>query len=303
MKVLAPGVSFLDLQFQRRPHIIATAVLHSASGVALIDPGPSSTLATLHGELASGGISLSDVTALVLTHIHLDHAGAAGTLVRENPRLRVYVHEKGAPHLADPTKLLASASRLYGDQMDCLWGEVAPVPAEVIVQLSGDEHIEVGGRRLSVAYTPGHASHHVSYWCSEIGIAFVGDTAGIKLRPTSALVPPTPPPDINLELWEASLARIEAWSPDTLFLTHFGPSSPAHPHLSGLREALKYFAELVRTSLMRDESDAARQEWFSSEVRQELARRSPGDGAAFEVAGPLNLSWQGLARYWRKRSA
>ena len=159
---------------------------------------------------------MRDVTALLLTHIHLDHAGATGSLVRENPALRVYVHERGAPHLVDPSKLLASASLLYGDAMERLWGEVSPVPASALTVLKGGERIEEGGRQLEVAYTPGHASHHVSYFNADTGIAFVGDTGGIKIVENGYVLPPTPPPDINLEAWDESLRTIEAWRPDTL---------------------------------------------------------------------------------------
>src|SRR5437016_3868150 len=172
MHTLAPGTSFVDVQFLGVPSIIATAVLHGPGGVALVDPGPTSTLPTLRAELERGGIRLADVRALVLTHIHLDHAGCTGTLLHEQPDLRVYVHERGAPHLVDPEKLLASATRLWGADMDRLWGEVRPVPREAVVALAGGEHIDVAGRRLSVAYTPGHASHHVSYLDAESGIAF-----------------------------------------------------------------------------------------------------------------------------------
>ena len=231
MIALASGISYIDLQFQDTPRVIATAVLSGPGGVALVDPGPSSSLGTLKGELERAGISMRDVTALLITHIHLDHAGSAGTLVRENPKLRVLVHAKGAPHLIDPGKLLASATRLYGDAMDRLWGEVAPVPAQALVVLHGGERVEEGGRSLEVAYTPGHASHHVSYFAPDAGIAFVGDTAGVKVVPDGDVVPPTPPPDIDLEAWRDSLARIEQWRPDTLFLTHFGPAGAVGPHL------------------------------------------------------------------------
>lgn len=302
MHRLAAGISYFDLQFQSRPRIIATALLHGAGGAALIDPGPSSTLPILHAELASAGLSMNDVTALVLTHIHLDHAGATGTLVRENPSLRVYVHERGAPHLVDPSKLLASASRLYGDAMEHLWGEVAPVPAHAVAMLQGGEQIEAGGRRFDVAYTPGHASHHVGYFDRDGRIAFVGDTAGIKLQPTGFVLPPTPPPDIDLEAWEQSVRLIERWRPETLFLTHFGPYGPSAPHLTEFRDHLKLAADLVKSSLERDGTDEEREVWFAEELRRELSRRlGDSEGKLYEVAGRLDLSWRGLARYWRKK--
>ena len=214
MITLAPGLSYLDLHFLGVPHVIATAVLHGAGGVALIDPGPSTTLPVLKAELEQAGISLSDLRALLLTHIHLDHAGATGTLVHEIPGLRVYVHERGAPHLVNPEKLIASAERLYGDDMDRLWGEVRPVPQDALIALQGGERISAGGRDLEVAYTPGHASHHVSYFNPDTGFAFVGDTAGIRRNPGGYVLPPTPPPDIDLEQWRDSLDRIGRWRPE-----------------------------------------------------------------------------------------
>ena len=167
---------------------------------------------------------MADVTDILLTHIHLDHAGATGTLVREHPRLRVFVHERGAPHMANPDKLVVSAARLYGDAMDRLWGEVAPVPSASMTILKGKERIAVGGRTFDVEYTPGHASHHVSFFDRDSGVALVGDTAGVKLTPDGFVMPPTPPPDVDLEAWHEGLGRIEQWRPGTLFLTHFGPS-------------------------------------------------------------------------------
>jgi len=303
MNTLAAGVSFLDLKFQGTPQFIAVAVLHGPGGVALIDPGPSITLPTLEQDLGRAGISMNDVTALLLTHIHLDHAGATGTLIGENPRLRVYVHEKGATHLIDPGKLLASATRLFGDRMDRLYGEFRPVPPEAIVTLRGGERIEAAGRALQVAYTPGHASHHVSYFSEEVGIAFVGDTAGIKRPPDGYVLPPTPPPDIDLDSWRASLARVEAWRPETLFLTHFGPHAPSGPHLTELRDHLEVASRLVEASLAREESDEAREAWFIDRVRRELRRHlSDAEAQAYEVVGRFDLNWRGLARSLRKKA-
>jgi glyoxylase-like metal-dependent hydrolase (beta-lactamase superfamily II) len=299
MIALTSGISYIDLQFQSVPRVIATVVLHGPGGVALIDPGPSSTLPSLRAGLRASGIEIQDLTALLLTHIHLDHAGATGTLLHENPRLRVYVHAKGAPHLIDPEKLLASAARLYGDQMQRLWGEVRSVPSGVIVVLSGGERIEAGGRQFDVAYTPGHASHHVCFF--DGGIAFVGDTAGIRVTPGGYVLPPTPPPDIDLEAWRSSIARIEAWRPETLFVTHFGPSSPTAPHLAELCDHLDVASRLAQASLARDESDEAREAWFVEQIRLELRRANEAEAHAYEVAGRFDINWRGLARYWRKK--
>ena len=301
MKTVAPGLSYFDLNFLGIPRVIAAGVLHGPGGVALVDPGPSSTLPALRQALAKAGIAMSDVTALLLTHVHLDHAGAAGTLVREHPHLRVYVHEKGAPHMANPEKLLASAARLFGGAMDMLWGEFRSVPADAMIVLKGGERIEAAGHSLDVAYTPGHASHHVSFFARDAGVAFVGDTAGIRIPPQGFVLPATPPPDIDLDAWRDSLARIAAWQPHTLLLSHFGPSSSVSVHISELIDRLQRDSELVRDSLARDESDEAREAWYANEVRRELDRRIGDDEAhIYEVAERFDLNWRGLARYWRR---
>jgi glyoxylase-like metal-dependent hydrolase (beta-lactamase superfamily II) len=304
MQTLATGVSYFDLNFQNRSRVIACAVLHGPGGVAIVDPGPSSTLPVLHRHLAAAGMSLADVTTILLTHIHLDHAGATGTLVRENPRLRVYVHEIGAPHMADPGKLVASATRLYGDAMDRLWGEIAPVPPAAMTTLQGGERVEVAGRSLEVAYTPGHASHHVSYFSVDSGIAFVGDTAGVRVVPNGFVLPPTPPPDIDLEIWAQSLATIDRWQADTLLVTHFGPASSVRPHLTEMRDHLDLVGRLSKQSLALQGEDDVKEGWFVDQVRRELRRSlSDDDASAYEISGRFDLSWRGLARYWRKKDS
>jgi glyoxylase-like metal-dependent hydrolase (beta-lactamase superfamily II) len=303
MITLASGLSFFDLQFLNTPRVIATVVLHGPGGVAILDPGPSSTLPALRAGLARAGIALTDVRDILLTHIHLDHAGATGTLVAEHPALRVWVHERGAPHMVDPSKLIASATRLWGDEMDRLWGEMRPVPASAIIVLKGGERMTAGGRDLEVAYTPGHASHHVSYFSADAGIAFVGDTAGVRLMPGGFIMPPTPPPDIDLDAWRDSFARISAWRPETLFITHFGPFAPIGAHLTEMADHLELTSALVKTSLAREGTDESREAWFTDEIRRELRRHmSESDAQAYEVAGRFDLSWRGLSRYWRKKT-
>src|SRR3982751_3645249 len=252
---LATGLSYFDLDFMQLPRIIATAVVHGSGGVVLIDPGPSTTLPGLRATLAAAGISMEDVTTVLLTHIHLDHAGSTGTLIKELPNLKVYVHEKGAPHIAHPEKLIASATRLYGSEMDRLWGEVLPVPAASMEILQGGERMAVGNRMFDVEYTPGHASHHVSYFDRDSGVAFVGDTAGVCLMSGGFVLPPTPPPDIDLDAWRESLERIERWRADTLLLTHFGPASPVGGHLSALRDHIVLAGNLVKQSLAHEGDD------------------------------------------------
>ena len=302
MNTLSAGVSYVDLRFQNLAHVIATAVLQGSSGVTLIDPGPSTTLPTLRAELSRAGIGVADITSVLLTHIHLDHAGVTGALVRENPRIRVYVHTSGAPHMIDPSKLIASATRLYGADMDRLWGEFLPVPADAIVRLEGGERLLTSGHSLEVAYTPGHASHHVSYFSAATGVAFVGDTAGVRVIPGGYVLPPTPPPDIDYGVWHQSLSSIESWHSDTLFLTHFGPHGSPATVLAELRDHMDLFERVAREALALDGDDAARESTFCDRFGLVL-RWSLGeeDARAYETAGRLDLSWRGMARYLRKR--
>jgi glyoxylase-like metal-dependent hydrolase (beta-lactamase superfamily II) len=303
---LSTGLSYIDLHFLDVPRIISTAVLHGKGGVALVDPGPSSTLPALRKAMTESGIAMSDVRALLLTHIHLDHAGSTGTLVRENPSLDVYVHERGAPHMVEPDKLIASATRLWGPDMDRLWGEVRPVPRDNLRVLAGGERISAGGADLDVLYTPGHASHHVSYFNEAAGVAFVGDTAGIRLRENSFVLPPTPPPDIDLEAWRASLGVIGAWGAGTLFVTHFGPHAHVAPHLSEMADHLELVGDLAKRSLAlpgEEHGDEDRELWFTNQLRVILRRGlADPDAHDYEVAGRFDLNWRGLARYWRKRA-
>jgi glyoxylase-like metal-dependent hydrolase (beta-lactamase superfamily II) len=303
MQTLASGLDYVDVQFLGYPNIIATAVLHGPGGVALIDPGPTTSLGNLRASLERGGISVPDVRQILLTHIHLDHGGCTGTLLKENPQIEVWVHSRGGPHISDPAKLLTSASRLYGQDMERLWGDVLPVPSDRIRVLEGGERIEAGGRTLEVAYTPGHASHHVSYFDPSSRIAFVGDTAGIRRGSGVYVMPAAPPPDIDLEIWRLSEDRILAWDPDTLFLTHFGPFVGARPHFQQLMDRLMEWSGTVRRLLAdRSLTDEQRQEYFVAEVLQDL-RRAVGVSEAEQYvrAGSLTYSWQGLARYWRKK--
>jgi glyoxylase-like metal-dependent hydrolase (beta-lactamase superfamily II) len=269
----------IDVQHLGRPRVIGC---WEADGI-LIDPGPSSSMETLLEALGGEG-----PRALLLTHIHLDHAGAAGSLVRRWPELPVYVHERGAPHLVDPAKLLASAERLYGGEMERLWGEVAPVPEANVHALAGGE--EVLG--FEVAYTPGHASHHVSYLHLDSGRAFVGDTAAVRILPSEFILPPTPPPDIDLELWEESIETILAWSPASLGLTHFGEVPDPDAHMARVRERLREQASLA------GELSAEEFEW---RLRDRIEATGPNSAAALLQAVPPDQQWLGLDRYLRRR--
>ena len=271
----------IDVEHLGRQRVIGCWALEDV----LIDPGPESSMSTLVEALGE-----EQPKALLLTHIHLDHAGASGALVRRWPELEVYVHEVGAPHLADPAKLLDSASRLYGDAMERLWGEVLPVPEANIRPLSGGE--EVFG--FDVVYTPGHASHHVCYLHAASRRAFVGDVAAVRIPPADYVIPPTPPPDIDIEAWESSLDAVEDWRPRSLGLTHFGAVEEPQLHIAVVRRRLREVAERAR------EMDA---ESFERGLREEIAASTdPETAAAALQAVPPEQQFLGLDRYWRKRA-
>lgn len=265
-----------------RPHVIGCWEVDGA----LVDPGPESSIGNVIEALDG-----EQPRAVVLTHIHLDHAAATGALVRRWPDLEVYVHERGAPHLIDPSKLLASAERLYGDAMERLWGEIVPVPEANVQALSGGESV-LG---MQVAYTPGHASHHVCYLHEESGTAFVGDVAAVSVPGSNLIVPPTPPPDIDIETWEESIGTVEGWRPERLALTHFGAVDDPLPHLAQVRERLREEAELAR---QLDEEEYERRH------RARVAELAESEEAATELiqSVPPEYQWRGLDRYWRKRA-
>lgn len=304
MQILARDIGFVDIRFQDKPHIIATAIVQGAGGVALVDPGPTSCLPALREELKQSGITFRDVRHIVLTHIHLDHAGATGTLLRERPDIQVFVHERGVRHLVDPSRLLASAGRLYGSRLHELWGDVEPVAESNIRSLTGGERIRIGDRVLDVEYTPGHASHHVSFFDTQSGVAFVGDTAGIRTGPGQYVLPPTPPPDIDLELWRASIAHIEQRRPAKLFLTHFGSYDDIAQHLQMLVLHLEETSNRVRALLGAEGTDEERAARFADEMRRHLQQHlSDSEETLYYRAAPFELNWMGLARYWRKKMA
>lgn len=260
-------------------------------GDVLVDPGPEASLPALLDAL--GG---ERPRALLLTHIHLDHAGASGALVRRWPDLEVHVHERGAPHLVDPEKLIASATRLYGDDMERLWGEIVPVPEANLRVVRGDGEARIdleGGFR--VAYTPGHASHHVAYLHEASGRAFVGDTGGVRIPPSELTFAPTPPPDIDLEAWLASIDLIQGWRPTSLGITHFGAVDDVDGHLGRVRERLASWAALAR--------DLDMESWMARMDGEITAVNDDVTAAAYRQAAPLDQQWKGLDRYWRKRAA
>jgi len=293
----------LDTHWLGRPRSIAAVLLESDGHRAIIDPGPASTLTALRQHLDSRGIGVSGLNAILLTHIHLDHAGATGALIKENPNLEVYVHKAGMLHLADPSKLLASAERLWPGQLWNLFGETLPVPFGNLRMLNGGETLALGSRNLDVVYTPGHASHHVSYFDSSDGTAFVGDTTGFHIEGQPFVVPLAPPPDIDLEIWHASLEAIAARHPARLFLTHFGYSKDPAAHIAEYRENMQRWAALAAKILRSTPDERGGLEAFVSAASSEIEKHVTGAEAEHYIFNcGLNLTWLGLARYHRKRA-
>jgi glyoxylase-like metal-dependent hydrolase (beta-lactamase superfamily II) len=271
----------IDLEFLGLPRAIGVYVLETDEGLALHDCGPATTLPRLERALAEQGLALSDIDHVLLSHIHFDHAGAAGAIVQANPEIRVWVSEVGAPHLVDPSRLEASARRLYGADFDRLWGTLTPVPQSNISIAAGDA---VGWEAFP---TPGHASHHVCYFRD--GTLLAGDAGGVRLVPSEFVFPAAPPPDIDLEAWHSSIAEIRRRKPERLALIHFGVVIDVNDHLDRLGSELDRWAELVRSGLDPDE------------FRIEASKGAEPEVAMYELAAPFDLTWQGLRRYWVKR--
>jgi glyoxylase-like metal-dependent hydrolase (beta-lactamase superfamily II) len=282
-----PAPEPIDLRHLGNEQTIASYLLDTEDGPALFDCGPTTTIGALKEGLTEAGLALTDVRHLLLSHIHLDHAGAAGTLVHEHPGLQVHVSAIGAPHLVDPSRLEQSARRLYGESFDVLWGELAPVP-EKNVHVVGDHVLG-----LDCFPTKGHASHHVSYLDAD-GTLYAGDAAGVRLPGGRTVLPPTPPPEIDVDVWEATLDEIERRGPSCLALIHFGVADDVTTHLADLRLRLLDWAEAVEGGSPEDE--------FIAYARQEL-ELAGDDADAYDRAMPLWQSYRGLRRWADKRAA
>jgi glyoxylase-like metal-dependent hydrolase (beta-lactamase superfamily II) len=277
------GLDPLDLMHQGADRVIASYLLETNDGLALFDCGPSTCLPRLKAALVERGVELGDVRHLLLSHIHLDHAGAAGVLVREHPELLVHVSKIGAPHLVDPSRLETSARRLYGDTFDTLWGELAPVPQENI------RIVEARVLGLDCFPTQGHASHHVSY-LDAAGTLYSGDAAGVRILPERTVLPPTPPPDFDLDVWLETIDEIERRRPERLALIHFGVATEPGAHLDELRRRLVEWVRLVQSGVT--------QEQFSESVRNEVTATAD-NVELYERAMPFWQSYAGLERYTR----
>jgi glyoxylase-like metal-dependent hydrolase (beta-lactamase superfamily II) len=275
----------LDLLHLGHERVIGCYLLETDDGPALFDCGPASCFETLVERLRERGLGLTDLRHLLLSHIHLDHAGATGVLVREHPGLQVHVSEIGAPHLVDPSKLISSAARLYGDQLERLWGEIVPVP---------ERNVHVAGSRvagLDCFPSPGHASHHVCYVAAD-GTLYAGDAAGVRIAPRPFVLPPTPPPDVDVEAWHATVAETRRRQPERLALIHFGAFDDVERHLDELERRLDDWTDRVASGVSEQEFvDAA------------LADVDPSSADEYATAMPFEQSYAGLRRYIEKRAA
>ena len=273
----------LDLHFGGRPHAVGVYLVETTDGLALFDCGPTSTVRELDARLAEHDLRVEDIRHLLLSHIHLDHAGAAGPLVRRHPELTVWVSEIGAPHLVDPSRLERSARRLYGGAFDELWGELAPVPAENMRIAAGDV---LGWESFP---TRGHASHHTSYFLN--GTLLAGDAAGVRMPGAGYVLPVSPPPDVDVEGWHETVAAIRAREPERLALIHFGVHEDVDAHLDRLELELDRWAERVRSAM-------------EQQAFVEAAQADAGEDAdLYDRVAPFWQSWQGMKRYWETREA
>lgn len=277
MGVTLPVV--IDLLHLEQPRALAVYLIPGPEPT-LIDCGPMSCLHTLEDALSERGLSVGDLRHLLLTHIHLDHAGAAGALVAANPKLQVHVSPLGAPHLLDPSRLERSSRRLFGADFDRLWGGIVPVPAA---------NLRVLGKRVlgfECFATPGHAIHHTSF-LDDRGNCFSGDVTGVRVPPSRHVAPATPPPDIDLPAYARSLAAIEARRPERLCLSHFGIFDDVHAHLNRMRAGLLRWSDWIRGGATETE--------FVAAARREL---DPRVAETVEKTAPFEPSYAGLKRYW-----
>lgn len=296
------GLWQIDLGFQEREGVISAYLLAQGDELALVETGPSSTLPHLLAGIRAAGFEPAAVGTIVVSHIHLDHSGGAGVFLRDHaPRAVVRVHPVGAPHLIDPSRLVASAARLYTDRMDRLWGEVAPIPAERVIALADADPLEVGGRPLSALFTPGHASHHVVVWDPFRGVAFTGDVGGVRMAGTGFNLPPAPPPELDPAGWATSVERMRRLGARRLFLTHGGPFDDVDAHLDQLLPNLADLIALTKEDLLAGADHDALTERIRAWASQRIGPVDPGVFTNLEWASPSYLAASGVARLLTKR--
>ena len=288
----------LDLNFQGKTQTIASYLIRHSNGVVLIESGPGSTLPSLQMGLATLGLSVADVTHVLLTHIHLDHAGAAGWLARQGAQ--IYVHPVGAPHMLNPEKLLASATRIYGDQMEKLWGEFLPVMKEQMVIPKDEEEIIIGNLRFVPINTPGHAEHHYVYLFEDI--CFTGDVGGVRIPGSHYLQAPMPPPELHFGKWRESIMRMKKEKFSRIAPTHFGIFDDPDWQFKALERSLdeseRWLERVMRAKPPIEELRKQFSEWVKEQGRQQGL--SADVVRAYELANPPGMSADGLQRYWNK---
>lgn len=297
------NIGLIDVMHRDKAGLIACYVMQVDDGLALIETGPGITVDNLLAGISYLGLSPDELRHILLTHIHLDHAGAAGTLLERYPNAQLYVHERGARHMIDPSRLLASAQRIYGAMMDALWGPFLPCPAERVNVVTDGDRLDLGGTSINVLYTPGHASHHVSYDCPDAMLIFAGDVAGVRIPPSSLVWPPTPPPDIDIPAWHQSIQRLRERSPERVMITHFGEITNVPQNLDELDQRLDDWTEFVDDLLGkgkdRDQIAAALEERVTRQIEAEAADGNTGEAAGYVM--PFKMSVDGLLRYLQKR--
>ena len=295
-----PDIHVLDLNFQGLKEITAVYLVVGPEGPILIETGPGSTLATLLSQIRQHGFEPEQIKHVLVTHIHLDHAGAAGWWAQQGAQ--IYVHSFGARHLIAPEKLLASAQRIYGDEMDTLWGEMLPAPAEKVTEVFDNDILDVAGLRIQALETPGHARHHHVFVIGDV--AFTGDAAAARLPGWNLPDVPAPPPEFDLEVWESTLDRLLAQNFRRIYPTHFGPVDDVANYLQtvkGLvRETAVFIQAQMQAGLSRDEIVTAYENWFANRARQ--AGLGEEAIAHYAAANPLYMSVDGIMRYWQKKA-
>jgi glyoxylase-like metal-dependent hydrolase (beta-lactamase superfamily II) len=300
---ISSGAWQISHPFLGENEIIGSYLLAGRNELAIIDPGPGSMVESLLTSIQAVGFDPQEVTHILATHVHLDHAGAAGTLVRQLPRAQVYVHGKGAPHLLDTAKVVASASRIFGEGMKLLWGEIESTPQERLSIIEGGDILNIAGRRLEVHYTPGHAVHHVIFFDAHSGELFAGDVAGVKLQDVDYVRPPTPPPDLDLEAWSNSINLVKSLRPDVLYIGHFGAIKNIPEHFDLLREKLNSWGDFVLGAMRDGKDEAEITAMLIEHTKSELLRAAHDPHAIerYEIATNYPMTVQGYMRYWRNK--
>jgi glyoxylase-like metal-dependent hydrolase (beta-lactamase superfamily II) len=283
------------------PHVVCVALVECGPDeLLLVDTGPETVFDTVVGAIRTLGFQPANVRHLLASHIHLDHSGGAWRWAKEFGT-HVYVHPKGAPHLIDPSKLISSATRIYGDKLEFLWGKVEPIAEAQVISVDDGTHLKFGREEFDVLYTPGHAQHHNAYWLKSEQTVFAGDVAGVRI-PGGPTTPPCPPPDIHLELWKESLEKIRALKPVSLHLTHFGRVDQPLEAIDALEERLFSWADWIRKRMSEGKSEAQITPEFEQFTHQQLVQAGTPHEllAIYEQADPAYMSVAGLIRYWRK---